>query len=63
MRQDVFNENSEESIERRRCQFNLENLIKKFILKCEFNHQEYLGGCFLFERNWKIFEKIIDNGY
>lgn len=40
----MFNENCEESIERGRCQFNLEKFdLEKFY---EFNHQEYLGGCF-----------------
>ena len=57
----MFNENSEESIERGRCQFDLEKFDLEKIY--EFNHQEYLGGCFKFEQNKKIFEKIIDNGY
>ena len=61
MRQNVFNENSEESFGWRRCQFDLE----KFDLDNFMNStiKEYLGGCFKFERNKKIFEKIIDNGY
>ena len=57
----MFNENGEESFERRRCQFNLE----KFDLDNFMNStiKKNLGGCFKFERNREIFEKIIDNGY
>lgn len=53
----MFNENGEESFKRGRCQFNLEKFdLEKFY---EFNHQEYLGGCFKFERNKKIFKKLL----
>ena len=53
----MFNENSEESFERGRCQFNLEKFdLEKFY---EFNHQEYLDGCFKFERNKQIFKKLL----
>ena len=40
----MFNENGEESFERGRCQFDLEKFDLEKIY--EFNHQEYLGGCF-----------------
>ena len=53
----MFNENSEESFEWGRCQFNLEKFdLEEFY---EFNHQEYLGGCFWFERNKQIFKKLL----
>lgn len=58
----MFNENSEESFERGRCQFNLEKFdLEKFDLEkfYEFNHQEYLDGCFKFERNKQIFKKLL----
>lgn len=53
----MFNENSEESIERGRCQFNLE----KFDLDNFMNStiKKNLDGCFKFERNKQIFKKLL----
>ena len=57
----MFNENCEESFERRRCQFDLE----KFDLDNFMNStiKKNLGGCFLFERNRKKIQERVDNGY